>query len=236
MRKVWRLLNLIFPSRCPSCGSPTDNLRYSPFCRGCWHALSTPSKSERCHCCGISLPSDFSFRCIGCIKERPYYRRIFAFGDYEGALKTAVNLLKFEKLRRLSVPLGRLIASLPLPEVDGVVPVPLSKKRLLQRGFNQSHLLCRTVSERLRKPLMEDLLLRTREIPPQSQLPRKERLRNPKGAFSVGPSNGKRLPGRVLLIDDVMTTGATINECARVLLGAGVKEVYGAVLARTRPE
>jgi len=233
---MWKLLNLIIPSRCPSCNRVTDNMRYSPFCTDCWRSLTHDRGAKRCLTCGIALPSDYSFKCITCIRERPYYKKVYVFGDYSGTLKTAINLLKFERVRRLSVPLGRLLCSLPLPSVDLLLPVPLSKERLIQRGFNQSQLLCRTLSRELSVPLDTGLLIKPRDIRPQSLLSREERLKNPRGAFSVIRPGGRFPPRRVVIVDDVMTTGATINECARVLIRAGVEEVHGAVLARTRPE
>ncbi|NOZ24675.1 MAG: ComF family protein [Nitrospirae bacterium] len=158
------------------------------------------------------------------------------FGDYCGTLKTAINLLKFERVRRLAAPLGELLCSLPIPRVDMLLPVPLSKKRLIQRGFNQSHLLCLGLSRKLSVPLEPALLIRSKDTAPQSTLSREVRLRNPRGAFSVAGSGRRPMPRRVVIVDDVMTTGATINECARVLVRAGVEEVHAAVLARTRPE
>lgn len=236
MRKMWKLFNLIFPSRCPSCNRSTDSLKHAPFCTDCWQSLTHNPDIKRCRTCGIALPSDYSFKCITCIRERPHYKKVYVFGDYDGALKTAINLLKFEKVRRLSIPLGELLASLSLPPVDVFLPVPLSKERLILRGFNQSHLLCHILSMEFSIPMEPNILVKPGDIQPQSLLSRAKRLKNPKGAFSVIMSDRKLLPGRVFIVDDVMTTGATINECARVLLSAGVKEVYGAVLARTKSE
>ncbi len=231
---MWEFLELIYPSRCPSCAGPSDSLRTSPFCRRCWRSLSHDPGRKRCLVCGLALPTDSSFRCMTCLKEKPSYRKVYVFGDYEGVLKEAINLLKFDKVKRLSRPLGRLLATLPLPPVDAVVPVPLGKERLIQRGFNQSLLLCRALCREIPLRLEPDLLVRKRDITPQSLLPRKRRLRNPRGAFSVACADKGRLPGSVLVVDDVMTTGATLNECAGVLLGAGVRDVYGVVLARAK--
>ncbi len=233
---MWKLFNLIFPSTCPSCDRLTDGLKYAPFCTDCWQSLTHNPDIKRCLTCGIALPPDYAFKCITCIKERPHYKKIYVFGDYEGALKAAINLLKFEKVRRLSMPLGKLLACLPLPRVDVILPVPLSKERLILRGFNQSHLLSNILSREFSIPLEPNILVKPRDIQPQSLLSRAKRLKNPGGAFSVISPGKKLLPRRVFIVDDVMTTGATINECARVLLRAGVQEVYGAVLARTKSE
>lgn len=233
---MWKLLDLILPARCPACGRPSDSHRHAPFCSGCWSSVTRAPEVKRCTTCGVALPSDYSFKCLSCIKESPHYRRAYVFGDYSGTLKAAINLLKFEGLRRLSVPLGALLCSLPLPPVDLILPVPLSRERLVQRGFNQSHLLGLRLSRGLSVPLEPALLIRSKDTVPQSTLSREERLKNPRGAFSVSASARRRLPRRVVIVDDVMTTGATLNECARVLVREGVEEVHAAVLARTRTE
>jgi ComF family protein len=172
---------------------------------------------------------------MSCLREKPHFDKMFIFADYEGMIQTAVYLMKFEKIKRLARPLADLLLSLDLPVVDAIIPVPLSKKRLTQRGFNQSHLLGRYISKNLSVPLKCDLLVKTKDTPPQSMLSREERIRNPKRAFSVAGSS-REVPQTVLLVDDVMTTGATMNACARILKKAGTRMVYGSVLARTQQD
>lgn len=116
--------------------------------------------------------------------------------------------------------------------VDLIVPVPLHPRRLRWRGFNQSLLLAKQVSRRYEVPMDPFVLYRKRETAPQTQLAEDERRRNVRGAFATGPE--KPLKGKsLLLVDDVYTSGATVNECSRVLLHAGAKEVYVLTLART---
>lgn len=160
---------------------------------------------------------------------------MIVFGDYEGTLKEAIHYMKFHGRKKLARRLGQLLSTLDIPSVEAIIPVPLSKKRLIQRGFNQSYLLSMPVSEKLTLPLLDDLLLKTRDTPPQSLLTREERLKNQKGSFKVN-SKYKRIPSRVVLVDDVVTTGATLNECARILKKEGVKEVYVITLARASTE
>jgi ComF family protein len=144
-------------------------------------------------------------------------------------LKEAIHLMKFKPVKRLSRPLGALLAEMDLPRVDCVVPVPLSLGGLRQRGFNQALLLSRMVAERIGVPLDTDLLYKKKETPPQVGLSRRARTGNLKGAFGV---RRKLDGGRVLLIDDVITTGATAGECSKALLRAGAAEVSVALLAR----
>ncbi|MBE0425047.1 MAG: ComF family protein [Nitrospirae bacterium] len=154
---------------------------------------------------------------------------VISYGLYDGVLAEAINQLKFYNVKRLLKPLGRLLLNFDLPEMDGLVPVPLSIRRLRERGFNQSLLIARVISKNIRIPLLMDTLLKVRETPPQTGLSAKERLLNLKNAFVVkGNVEGLRL----FLVDDVMTTGATVTECSKQLLKAGAKEVVVLTLAR----
>jgi ComF family protein len=156
---------------------------------------------------------------------------VLSYGIYDGALSEAIHRMKFYGLRRLANPLGELLLELELPRCDGIVPVPLSKKGLWKREFNQSLLLARVISKRLDIPLCMDMLSKKRETPPQIGLDAKERMKNLKGAFEA-KGNIKGLT--LILFDDVMTTGATVRECSKTLIKAGAKEVIVLVLARAR--
>ena len=138
--------------------------------------------------------------------------------------------MKFYGLKRLAKPLGKLLLNFDLPELDGVVPVPLSIKRLRERGFNQSLLIARVISKEIKAPLLMDTLLKKKDTLPQTGLSARERMLNLKNAFDIrGDIRGLRL----LLVDDVMTTGATVKECSKELMKAGAKEVTVLTLARS---
>lgn len=164
-----------------------------------------------------------------CLKKAPPFSKVMNYGIYEGLLAEAINHLKFHGLKRLAKPLGRLLLNFDLSGMDGVVPVPLSIKRLRERGFNQSLLFARVISREKKFPLLMDILFKKKETPPQTRLSGKERLLNLRNAFKVkGDIRGLRL----LLVDDVMTTGATVTECSKQLMKAGAKEVIVLALAR----
>lgn len=166
------------------------------------------------------------------MKARPPFARTLYYGIYEGALKEAVHLLKFNGVKRLSKSLGFLLSELPLPQVDGIVPVPMHHKGLKKREFNQTAAIAAHLSKKLRVPLMQDALKKIKETPPQTDVGGDERLKNVKNAFSAS----KRITGlNLLLIDDVITTGATVRECSRALIKAGAKSVTVAALARSMP-
>ncbi|GAB4416578.1 MAG: hypothetical protein OHK0032_12630 [Thermodesulfovibrionales bacterium] len=155
---------------------------------------------------------------------------VLSFGLYSDSLREAIHLLKFSGLKRLAAPLGRFFYELPIPEIDGIVPVPLSKRSLRERGFNQTLLLSKSLSKHLKIPVYMDVLYKKRETMPQIGLRAKERAANLKNAFGArGDLTGMRL----LLLDDVMTTGATVRECSKTLIKAGAGEVVVATLARS---
>lgn len=236
------LLNVLFPSRCPVCDTQSDSHEHNPFCTACWNGIERYT-GPACRCCGIPTVSRQTTHCESCTEDAPPFARILYYGIYEGALKEAVHLLKFGGLRRLSGPLGSLLAAAYdapfIPSegdercVEGIIPVPLSPARLREREFNQTALLSSTLSKRLGIPLFLDVLAKSREVPPQTEVRGRERLKNIKNAFTVtGDVTGKR----VLLVDDVITTGATVRECAKVLRKSGAESVTVVALARSLPK
>ncbi|MEK7712730.1 MAG: ComF family protein [Nitrospirota bacterium] len=154
---------------------------------------------------------------------------VLNYGIYSDALAEAINLMKFSGLRRLANPMGKLFLNLEMPECDGIIPVPLSKSALRERGFNQSLLMAKVISKNLRISVHMDMLLKIKDTLPQVGLNAKERRKNLRGAFKA---SGKINKLRLLLLDDVMTTGATARECSKALMSAGAKEVIVITLAR----
>ncbi len=154
---------------------------------------------------------------------------VLNYGIYSDALAEAINLMKFSGLKRFANPLGQLLLTLEMPECDGIIPVPLGKHALRERGFNQSLLMARVISKKVKIPLYMDMLLKRKDTLPQVGLSAKERMKNLKGAFKT---SGKINNLRLLLLDDVMTTGATARECSKTLMSAGAKEVIVITLAR----
>jgi len=181
--------------------------------------------------CALPLQSEYAEICSSCLKKAPPFSQVINYGLYEGALAEAINHLKFHGIKRLAKPLGRLLLSLELSGMDGIVPVPLSIKRLRERGFNQSLLMGRVIAKEIRIPLLMDVLFKKKETPPQIGLSAKERLVNLKNSFEA---KGKVRDLRILLVDDVMTTGATVTECSKQLMRAGAREVVVLTLARSR--
>jgi len=222
------LYTLLFPSRCPICDAPSGDSDYPPLCSSCWGGIA-PYAGPRCEICGTPFPSEHGKVCGECIIKRPPFKKAFSYALYGGAIEEAVKGLKFSKLKKLSGPLGKFVTTLPLPEADGIAAVPLSKKGLLARGFNQSLLIGKELSRARGVPLFPNALIKIRETKPQALLPKKERLANLKGAFRA---EGELAGKTVILVDDVMTTGATLAECSKALLKAGAEEVFAVTVAR----
>jgi ComF family protein len=179
--------------------------------------------------CAIPFASEHARVCGQCLKKPPPFSRVITYGLYEGVIREAINQFKFYGLRRLAKPLGNLLLGFDFPAVDGVIPVPLTIRRLRERGFNQSLLIARIIAKEIRVPLLMDVLVKKNETPPQIGLTARERLLNLRNAFAV-KGNVKGL--RLLLVDDVMTTGATVTECSEQLMKSDAEEVIVMTLAR----
>lgn len=180
--------------------------------------------------------------CGLCRRAAPPYRKAISYGSYAGPLRDLVHLLKYHQVKPAARFLGKLLneilAKAPFPESLLVIPVPLWTGRRRARGFNQAEVIARTLvsgTASTRIQLDTTSLVRQRETASQTGLTRHQRRANVRGAFAV--VRHEAIQGRsILLIDDVMTTGTTAGECARVLLRAGAKEVFVATVARATKE
>jgi ComF family protein len=225
-----RALELLFPARCASCEAPLKGAPNPWFCTPCWAGLTLYGAGV-CDRCGRPIEAGglpAGWRCGDCLKAVPAFARARSLGPYRGTLAEAVRLLKYGDRPGLARALvGRIdLESAPadLWDVDVVLPVPLHGRRLRQRGYNQSAHLALALARRLGHPAPEGVLERTRSTRPQVGLKRAERAANVRGAFRV--ARGARVAGlRVLLVDDVITTGATIGACAKALKAARAARV-----------
>lgn len=177
-----------------------------------------------------------------CRRVAPSFRRAVAYGAYDGVLRDLIHLLKYQRVHPVAPLLARYLveatAPLSLPQSLLVVPVPLFRTKLRDRGFNQAEEIARAFVDRCRSrsiQLETSSLVRTRDTGSQTGLTRHQRRANMRGAFSV--SRPERIAGRdILIVDDVMTTGTTAGECARVLLRSGAQQVFVATTARATRE
>lgn len=221
---------MIVPSRCAGCGSARDEIGGGGFCAACWVALPLFEPDTTCPCC--ALPTGGA-TCRPCAAAPPPAARTVALGPYERGLRRLVHALKFEGLDILAAPAAfRLAATIRragIAGLDAVVPIPSTRGRNRERGYDPAALIARELARRLSLPLLP-ALRRVRETPPQSALTAAERRANVAGAFRALPSAAGR---SFLLVDDVLTTGATAFAAAEALRAGGAPRVDVAVLART---
>ena len=230
---------LLLPSGCTVCDRPLNDDPVPFFCRQCW-ANIRPLQGPACPRCrrpfasATAVTYSPTHECHDCRTRELYYHEVWAPYAYASPLQDAIALFKYQSKVSLADSLGALLIQTIPRELDAdvLVPVPLHPNRLRHREFNQSLLLADGIREALRRPISYWNLVRTLDTDPQISLPRSARLQNIRKAFALRQPRafaGKR----VLLIDDVFTTGATVNECARVLLEADAREVSVLALARS---
>jgi len=234
MSLLRKFIDLLFPPRCVLCRTFDTNDSLCDACFSSFHKLVSPA----CTICGGPFPDGIQedHVCEECIKRKPYFDSAAAPYLYDGAIMDAVHQFKYGGKSHIARVLGPLLAAFGrerLRDLRGiqVMPVPLHPRRLRERGYNQSLLLARHVAPGLGASLDFLSLRRTRDTRVQTGLKKNERRRNVRRAFEVTDRNAVK--GKtILLVDDVATTGSTLNECARVLRKAGCNEIHCLVLAR----
>ncbi|RMH03416.1 MAG: ComF family protein [Nitrospirae bacterium] len=232
------LFHLLLPVRCITCAQPLYGDPIPFFCRSCWKRIRPLTDPACIHChrpiiSPIGEQSTLQYRCGPCRLHPPAYQRAWTFYAYESPLKEAIGQFKYRGKVALAKPLAQLMLArwTERPILDGIIPVPLHRDRLREREFNQCVLLADYISHHLHVPLYLRTLIKTRSTAPQAGLTRRARLLNVKHAFAV--RHPARVEGKcLLLVDDVFTTGTTVNECAKVLRLAKAQTVYVVTLAR----
>lgn len=238
------LLNLIYPENCLCCPSPVSRWHERGVCDGCWSKiLQMRIGKPWCPSCGMPYEAaemGESHLCGACILRPPPFAGARSFGTYSGELRGVIHAFKFRGRKDLAFLLAPLLASAygdswGPGDFDLLVPVPLHRTRKRERGYNQSALLGRLLAGLIGIPCSERVLARLRATPPQVGFSAGERMKNLRGAFRcLRPGLVSRR--RLLLVDDVMTTGATLSGAAAALLEAGAQRVSALTLARTVPD
>ncbi len=238
LRRAWREFAWhLAPGRCLGCGLPSDRRR--DLCWPCQHSIT--SFTDRCWSCALPLRPDFLTNgdgepvCGRCLASPPDWQRCVCGLSFDGLPAAWLHGVKW----RNQLPAGRVLAYLAATHIkrsydgerlpDLIVPVPLSRRRLARRGYNQSAVLARWAAAELGLPVSTAVLLRGRHTVAQTTLTRSQRLLNVRGVFTA---RGRVDDLVVALVDDVMTTGATLSQAARVLARAGAREVHLWPIAR----
>ncbi len=219
------LLDLLYPRRCPVCHDVT------PFgmdiCKGC-RARLPYIESARCRICSKPV-EDGDTICEDCAGRSHYFEEGLGLFLYDHVMRETMSYLKFKGRQEYGQVLGRLLASGAMDKLekwkpDAFVPVPLHKSRLQQRTYNQAELIAAPLSSETGIPIRKDLLLRSEETRAMKKLGTGDRKRNLYGAFRKG--RAESVPDSVILVDDIYTTGATMDACARVLKEMGCRRIY----------
>lgn len=225
------LLDLVYPRRCPIC----DKILPYGGKNICGNVHRLPYVEEpTCLKCGKELPeeSDAEY-CDDCRRHKRSFEKVYPAFNYVEPVKSSVLAVKYKNKREYLDFYGRMLAKRISPELklihlSGIVPVPVHKSKLRKRGFNQAEVLAEIIGKETGVKVYKDLLVRMSDTTPQKELSPVERANNIKQALSVGKKENDLK--NVLLVDDIYTTGATVEACTEVLLAAGLKKVYVAVI------
>ena len=234
------VVSVVFPGGCRICERVLTTASRIPLCEECLASFER-LPAIACEICGRPLAGLARVECQpllcpACQDKTYAFDRARSFALYDGALVRAILLLKFEQVTPLGTWFAQRLAEVVRSEAgvlgaDVVVPVPLHRDRERERGYNQAALISKPLAKLLRMPHRAVLLMRTRARPDKRILSLEERWESVRGAFATRP--GRQVDNlRVLLVDDVLTTGATLDACARALRDAGAKSVVGLTVAR----
>jgi competence protein ComFC len=238
LASYFKLAELIFfPSFCELCSSLLELPGEKIVCRSCLQGIR-PHRTSYCLSCGKFFSgSSEPHYCRQCVEQRPAFSGHRSCGLYAGKLKDIIILYKYRGFSVLGSPLAVFIdKSLGKEEslwweTDALIPVPLHSEKEKERGFNQSRILAKELARRKQIPLIEDQLVKVKRTLPQTSLEAKEREKNLKGAFEI--KDREKIEGKILLlVDDVFTTGSTLQECSLMLRRAGALEVRALTVAQ----
>ena len=230
---MWRyLLNLLFPAKCIICDSYATE---ENICANCWGNLTFITKPY-CYKCSnpFNFENDEKAICGYCIINEPKYDQALSILKYDDFSKKLIHKFKYndqlhilDYLARLTLNIGQEI----IKKADIIIPVAMHKQKLLKRGFNQSALLASIIAKKAKLEYIPNLLIKKENKTPQAGLERKERLKNIQNSFQINKDYNIK-DKKILLIDDVITTGATVNECCRMLRKDNPAKIYVLSLAK----
>ena len=237
IKNYWTaFVRIIYPTFCLICESSLE-INECYLCDSC-QAQIPHLKQPLCRKCAAEVPpfAELSSRCPSCRSMKTYYHQGTALFPYRDAVKKILHVVKFEKkpwyVKSFKKSIAKANFALPIHKYDFMVPVPADPKRKKQREFNTAHLIAESIAQLPNAPGIKPILKKIKSTAPQSELDRSKRLSNLFGTFRLIRSENVRHK-RVLLVDDIVTTGATINECAKCLKEADVSCVDFFALART---
>lgn len=230
--------DLLYPKICQACKKDLPAASVGGVvCLDCWSQIKM-NRPPLCHACGRQMSRKDTAKnvCSHCARKNYFFDRAFSACVYDGTIKTLIHEFKYKDKEFLGRPLSTLLAdfiggfNLPVEYIDCLVPMPLHRAKLREREYNQAQILADHLAQAIKKPVLENNLFRFRATAAQASLEPHQRFPNVKGSFAVTEKNS--ISGRnIMLIDDVLTTGATASEAARALKEAGAGIVFVLTLA-----
>ena len=236
MKVVKKIINYIYPNHCLYCEKIINKEAF--FCISCWSKLHFISNS-RCKIC--SYPIEFEgleIICPKCLQQKPYFDKLISVFRYNYIIRKTVSNLKYQDQSFISKKLAKILYQRTIQEVndfDIIISVPSHKKQLMKRKYNQATMLAKQYSKLIKnRNFYSDFLIKVKHTNPQTNLRKKERENNLNKAFELNKKYHSLIKNkRILLIDDVTTTGATLNNCAKILKKNGASKVFALTIAKT---
>lgn len=232
---IEQIIDIIYPRRCPLCGKIITK-KQGLACEVCYKELRY-IEEPRCKCCSKQLNQEEKEYCYDCSRKEFSYDSGIALWNYTSVLKKSISDFKYHNRKEYSKfygqeaikSCGELLRELQL---DALIPVPVHWTRYIERGYNQAEVIANEIGKPLSIPVMGNILVRRKKTIAQKKLNNKEREKNLQGAFAISKENKEFVKQlrRVMIVDDIYTTGSTINTCAKILKQEGVEEVYFLVL------
>lgn len=222
-----RFINLFYPFTCPICGKVLSGKR--KICRQCEKNVNI-IREPKCQKCGKPLTDDERICCKDCGERQRFFDRAVAVFEHTGQLRESIYRFKYDNARVYAQYYAEVAAKIYGKifkewKIDAIVPVPIHKEREVKRGYNQALVFAEVLSEYVKLPLESKLIIRTKNTVPQKELEGTMRYLNLRDAFAVDTSRIKGIKN-ILLVDDIFTTGSTVDACSAVLKKAGAKNVY----------
>jgi ComF family protein len=232
---MWKnLINLIFPTRCVACESYNTQ---ADICSDCWSKLTFITKPY-CNLCSLpfAYEDDQDTICGHCIKQKPQYDKAIAILKYNPDSQKLIHSFKYRDQLHILNYLVNLMSNIGkdiIQEADIIIPVAMYKYKLLKRGYNQAALLAMKIASKNKIPYLPQVLIKKKNSIAQIGLTKEQRIKNIKNTFELNSKFIKQVQGkRILLIDDVITTGSTINECCKILRKASPSKIFVLTLAK----
>ncbi len=227
---IRKIIRALFPEACPNCGKVVKEVGLCEDCKESFKYVKSPI----CAICGRTVDDEGIYICDNCKNTKHYFKRNLSTFEYKGGIKECIYRFKYGNMRCYSEFFAvnsykRYGKILKHWKVDVIVPVPMYKKKQKKRGYNQAEEYAKALSRQTGIKVDNKLLIRNKDTIPMKTLSKQQREENLKNAFSVN-KNGRKYK-RVLIVDDIFTTGSTIDACAKVLLKNGVETVYGFCIA-----